>query len=130
MEEFNIASYLAAIVAIGGPLLWVLRVIIKKGGPIITKYGERLMGKLDEVVDENKNHSKAIDNHLEDSERYREDVERRFNATLGEIKDVTELVQENRKRITDLELFKRTIILDERQAHLEDEIYDIWEEER
>lgn len=113
MDGFDIAAYGAAIITIGGPIFATLMYVIKKGGPLIKKYFEKLILKLDEVVDETKENSKNMSGHLEDSERHRRTVEQRFESTLQEVKDVANLAYDNRDRINALELLEKEKNLEE-----------------
>lgn len=125
MEEFDIATYISAVLAVGTPLVMALFYIIKKGSPYLKKWLDKVVSGFDEL-------SANFSCHTEEIEREKvlilnrlEKGDKKFGIILEKIEkesrgqsDMLDFMNENRNRIINLE---KGEILKDRKA-LEKEI--------
>lgn len=124
MDEFNLGAYLSAIMAVATPLFAAIVYIIKKGGPYVKKWLEKVVTRMDDLSDSFKNHTEEEVRRQEESQEFKEDVMERLlkgdskfdclleqmnqeskeqKGILEEMKRQREFTQENRERIVILE---------------------------
>lgn len=134
MTKFDFAAFVSAVAAVGMPTVYLIRKIIIKGFPFIERHFNDLLSKLDEVVETSMKNSETMENHLDNSEEWRESIEKRFEETNKFFAKRADLADKERQKIAELQIenmktLEETICrankLEERQRDQEDRLIDI-----
>lgn len=117
MEEFDLATYLSAVAAVGAPLFFAIVYAIRKGGPYVKKWLDKMLDGVDELgtkltchAEESEAEKKALRDAQEDIMDRLEKGDKKFESILKKIEvegkeqaNMLNFMIENRTRIIDLE---------------------------
>lgn len=110
MEEFDLATYLSAIAAVGTPIFLTIVYVIKKAGPYMKKWLDKILFKFDEMNENFDCHKKESDAEKKEIVDRLKKGDDKFEVILDQIQKesheqskMLEFMNENRSRIIKLE---------------------------